>query len=328
MNKSFRRRITAAFLLLTMLVSGGCSIAGRRVYFSTSGWPMHIMKIGPITCDRKDVRVYLANYLNIYGHAGSEDLWAAGNDKYEEGIKNAIISHLSRVCSLELYAKENAIMLTADEEKSVQSAAKKYFKSLTDKEISYMGVSEKDIGVMYTRYALAEKVYDSLMGAVDEDISEDEARIMDAYVIYVKKKKTAKKVEKELEDGADFKSLTDRYTEGEKGKLSFGRNTYPASVEEVCFRLENGEVSKAVKADDGYYFVSCESKYNRKLSEKNKEKIISQKKETLLAGIVKDQSEKYYSYLNTEMLEAIHVEDRDVITTESFFTTLDEYITF
>ncbi len=38
---------------------------------------------------------------------------------------------------------------------------------------------------MYEHYALAEKVYKQLMSGVDENVSEDEARIMEANVIYV-----------------------------------------------------------------------------------------------------------------------------------------------
>lgn len=57
--------------------------------------------------------------------------------------------------------------------------------SLTEDEIAYMGVSESDIKEYYEHYALAQKVYHSLTKAVNEEVSDDEARVMEIMQIFV-----------------------------------------------------------------------------------------------------------------------------------------------
>ncbi len=57
---------------------------------------------------------------------------------------------------------------------------------------------------MYEHYALAEKVYKQLMSGVDENVSEDEARIMEANVIYVTDETLAKDIATQLKNGASF----------------------------------------------------------------------------------------------------------------------------
>ena len=49
-----------------------------------------------------------------------------------------------------------------------------------------MDVSEATIEKLYENYALASKVYTSLTTGVNEEVSDDEARVMEAQQIYVK----------------------------------------------------------------------------------------------------------------------------------------------
>ena len=48
-----------------------------------------------------------------------------------------------------------------------------------------MGASQSLITKMYSEYLLASKVYQSLIGSVDEEVSDDEARIIEGMQIFV-----------------------------------------------------------------------------------------------------------------------------------------------
>ena len=74
-------------------------------------------------------------------------------------------------------AKEKEMELSEEEKEKIAQAAEEYFASLTEDEIVYMGVSESDIKEYYEHYALAQKVYHSLTKAVNEEVSDDEARV-------------------------------------------------------------------------------------------------------------------------------------------------------
>ena len=64
---------------------------------------------------------------------------------------------------------------------------------------------------------MAEKLYQTLTQGVEEEVSDDEARVIRVQQIYVSDVQTAKKVQKLLNDGDDFASIAGTYNE--KGKV-------------------------------------------------------------------------------------------------------------
>ena len=170
----------------------GCSIGDLHFYVSSTSGIGNVFKIGPNACSKTEFRTYLANYKNLYGTFQDSSIWSEDNGKIiEDGMKSAILDHLTRVYSLDLYAKDNNIKLTKSEEEAVNKAAEEYYNSLSDEDRSYTGASKADIEDMYEHYALAEKVYFQLMNSVDEEVSEDEARMMEAEVLFTTKKANA-----------------------------------------------------------------------------------------------------------------------------------------
>lgn len=325
-----RRRVGIALLLFCLLAFSGCSIAGKEVMLAFGGGGLSIFKIGSMRCEENELRVYMANYKNIYGKVGETDLWSGDFDvdTMENAIRMLSVEHLARVYSMNLYAKDNDICLEDKELDKVRTAAGEYYASLNDKEKKYMKVKKRDIEEMYERYALAEKVYFGLMDSIDEDISEDEARVMDGFVIDTKDAAMAELIREALAEGTDFESLCTIYSTSDKGEISFSRSTYPDEVEKVAFSMENEEISDMIEADGTYYFIYCTNKYNKTLSEENKERIVSYRKKNAIEEIIRSQSESYYSYLNKTKLKGIPIDKDENIKTADFFKVLDQYLVF
>lgn len=319
--------ITSLLLVMTMLLSG-CAIGDRQIYFASKCGGHNVFKIGDMCCPDKEVKVYLANYKNLYGNLYGTDLWTEeyDTDGMEKSIKDAVLSHLTKVYALNVYAESQNITLTAAEEQSVEKAAKAYYESLNRAEKRYTGASKKDIKKMYHNYALAQKVYVQLMESVDSNVSEDEARVMDAYVFFVTDKSLAAKLNKKLKEGATFERIASSYNEGESIRTTFGRNTYDPAIEEVVFQLENEEVSDMIETREGYYFFQCINKYNEKLSEENKETIVEQRQKQAMADMISVIEKDNYSNLNERRWKKISVSSSAKVTTNSFFTMLDSYI--
>ncbi|MFR8812818.1 MAG: peptidylprolyl isomerase [Lachnospiraceae bacterium] len=331
--KHNRNKISALLLLLCMsiaLLCSGCSIGNRQVYFASKSGRHTVFKIGEMACSREEAKVYLANYKNLYGKIYDTDLWSGDYDTktMEESIKDAVLSHLTKVYSLNMYAKTKEITLTEEEYSKVSDAAEVYYKSLNRAERKYTGASKKDIEKMYEHYALAEKVYQQLMSGVDENVSEDEARIMEANVIYVTDASLAKDIATQLKNGASFDRLASTYSEADTIHVTFGRNTYDTAVEDVVFQLDNDEISDMIEAKDGYYFFECVNKYNEELSEQNKATIVSQRQENAMEDVTSAIETEYYSDFNQKLWDKITIDQNEKITTNSFFTTLDGKIVF
>lgn len=312
-------------LLCTMLFSG-CTINGRQVYLSTGCGRGNIFRIGDKKCSEEEARVYLANYYNLYGNVGSISLWNSGmnTDRLETSVKDAVLDHLSMIYAMDQYAETSDISLTDEEEQKAEDAAQKYSESLTDDDKDYLKVSVKDLTGMYEHYILAEKVYEDLMTQVDDEVSEDEARIMDAYVIYLSAGETDKadKVDEAIDAGEDFADITQNYSEDDTDEVSFGRGKYPQEVEDTAFGLENGEISDRITTDTGIYYVKCVEKYDEKLSEANKENVIASRQQTLINTIIQDQSKNYLTYLDDNTWYNMEDTPASGVTTDQFFSTV------
>ncbi len=317
-------------ILIVSLILPGCSIDGRTPVITAGGGMFCVFSMGRMQCMPKEVRIYLANYKNLYGSIGETDLWNGDFDvtSMEESIRMLSVQHLARVYSMNLYAKDQDIRLTDKEETQVETAAEAYFDSLSKDEIDYLQVSKRDIEEYYRRYAIAEKVYFGLMDSIDEEISEDEARVMDAYVLFTEDEETADIVEKAIANDEEFDRLCASYSQGKKGQVSFGRGTYDEKVEQIAFSLDNDSCSGRIETDEGYYFIYCINKYNKTKSEENKESIVSARKEQAIEDIIGSQGENYYSAFYDNNLNTIAFDTTGNVTTDSFFSTLDMYLSY
>ena len=327
--KKTRLILIAITTLIISILMTGCSIGDLHFYVSSTSGIGNVFKIGPNACSKTEFRTYLANYKNLYGTFQDSSIWSEDNGKIiEDGMKSAILDHLTRVYSLDLYAKDNNIKLTKSEEEAVNKAAEEYYNSLSDEDRSYTGASKADIEDMYEHYALAEKVYFQLMNSVDEEVSEDEARMMEAEVLFTTKKANADAAATQLKQGYSFASVAQQYSEADSVNVTFGRDKYPKEVDAVVFNLENGQVTDMITTDDGYYFFRCTNKYNKELSEENKANVISHRKDELVQDLIHEQEEKYYSHLSEGTLENLSLEDTENVKTDSFFQVLNKYVSF
>lgn len=326
-HKRFFPGILCLVLMIATIFTG-CSVGDRQIYFASKSGRGDVFKIGEMSCPKEEAKVYLANYKNLYGNLYGTDLWTEEYDteEMEGSVKDAVLSHLTKVYALNVYAGQQGILLSDAEEEGVEKAAKEYYDSLNRKDKLYTGASKADIREMYRHYALAEKMYVQLMESVDSNVSEDEARVIDTYVLFVTDVKLANQIDKKIKNGATFERLASSYNELDSIKATFGRGTYDQAIEDVVFSLDNDEVSPKIETDDGYYFFQCINKYNEKLSEENKSVIVEQRQRQAMEDVKSSIEKTYYSHFNTKLWDKISAPASADVTTNSFFTTLDSYI--
>lgn len=324
--KRHKRMASVAVILLTMLMLTGCNIGKTAVVFTTSLGSRDVFKIDSTVCSISEAKVYLCNYQNLYGSAYGVNLWEhdSGNSSLEEYVKNITISELTRVICMDELAKKQKVALTEEENKKAAAAAKTYYDSLTDDEIDYMDVSETALKGMYEDYALAQKLYTSLTEGVNEEVSDDEARIMEAMQIVVKDQATADKVQNDLNSGRDFTAVATDYNEGTSIAVTFGRGDMPKAVEEAAFNLENDQVSACIQTDGGYYFIKCVNKFNQELTDEHKLTIVKEREKEAFDDVYESFVAGLDSTMNTDLWEDVKVKPSDKITTNSFFEVYEQ----
>jgi foldase protein PrsA len=310
----------------------GCTVDGKQVFFETLPTVNTVFRIGSLTCSKKTALVYLANYYNIYGSAGNIDLMDASlnTDRLKSNIEKACLHRLSMVYALNVYADENDISLSAQEKALVEKAAPKYMDSLSAADKKALGVSEKDIKSMYEKEALASKVYKSIASKTDDEVSDDEARVMDAIVITFAAGSSDKadKAEEELDNGSDISVVAKKYSTEKKTQTTIDKSSFPQEIVDVAFDLEDGEYSAPVESGDSIYIIYCESKYDEEKSEENREKIIESRKQKVVDDIIDAQNKKDYSSIDEGQWKSVADSIDAQITTDSFFETLSDEMNF
>ncbi|MCH5332760.1 MAG: peptidyl-prolyl cis-trans isomerase [Agathobacter sp.] len=287
----------------------------------------HLFSMNNVTCDLKQAKIYLCNYRNLYGNAYGIDLWQYdfGEGTLEQYVKDVTIQQLSRIVCMNLLAEQMNIGLTEEELNLVSDAAKEYYRSLRDEELAYMEVRESDIATAYRQYALAKKLYDILTEGIDEEVSDDEARVISVQQIFVTDPADVEKIEEKLEAGDPFMAVASAYSLADEIELYVARDEFPQEVENIAFNLDNGAVSECIKAGEGYYFIKCISKLEEEQTEANKDNIRMKRRIAQFDKVYQDFMESTEFELNTEMWESVRLEDLRGVETDSFFEVYAKY---
>lgn len=314
-----------AGVLVVSVFFAGCSIGGKEIVVTSGVGSKDVFKIGGDSCNQTEAKVYLANYQNIYGKSYGIDLWEQGfqKKKLKQYVKEVALSEMTKIICMDLLAEDQGIALTTEEKARIKDAAAKYYESLNEAELTYTGASQSDIESMYEDYALANKVYQSLTQSVDEEVSDDEARIMEAMQIYVKTQDKAEEVSAKLAAGEDFAAVASNYNQKPVIEITFGRGDLPEEVEKAAFELDDGAVSDCIQTDDGFYFIKCINKFNEELTDANKSNIVDAREKAAFDDVYEEFVSTLASNLNESVWENIPLVTDGSISTNSFFEIID-----
>lgn len=325
MKRKWIQMIPVTIAMLMCL--GGCQIGNKQIVVSGSLSDKQVFKIGSATCGVKEAKVYLTNYQNIYGTAYGLNLWEHdfGDNSLTQYVKDITLEELTHVICMDLLAESQEVSLSEEEKADVASAAKEYYASLSEDEIAYLAVTESDIAEYYAHYALAQKLYRSLTNGVNDEVSDDEARVIEIMQIYVTDETKAAEVSSKLKNGDDFASVANNYNQLSSIQVTVSRDELPVEVEKVAFDLDNGEISDEIPVDHGYYFIKCLNKYDEELTEANKSNIVEKREKEAFDDIYNEYVSGLSSYLNQNLWDELELDTDAAIATDSFFEVFEKY---
>ncbi len=326
MKRQIKYRILAVFLLLALQLAG-CQLGDTQVMVSAGFSDNDVFKIKNEVCTLPEARVVMTNYQNMYATMYGIDLWKHkfGSNDLENYVKDLTISRLAQIMAMDFLAEEKDISLSKEEKGKIQEAAEEYYNSLNDTEKEYMYVKQGDIEILYKRYGLANKLYTHLTQGVDDEVSDDEARVMEAQQIFVTSKEKAKEVAGQLKEGTDFLSVANIYNEASEIEVTFGRNDVAPEVEKVAFSLENDQVSRRIKTDKGFYFLKCINHYNQEKTDDNKSVILEKRRKEAFDDVYMEFLDTLSSEFNEQVWEQVKVEVNQEVKTDSFFEVYEKH---
>ena len=338
-----RKRFFDRFkILISVFLAVVLMAACDRTVVVTGGFAEgEVFRINTLSCNRSEMNIYLTNMANAYEATFGEQIWttSAGNTTIEDAFKETVLAKVTRIKVLNLMAKEEKITLSGDEKKSLKKAAKAYMKTLSKNEKAELGADEDLVYQMYSEYALAEKVYNSIVDEVNFEISDDDARSITVEQIFIKTyhedthgrltdysdaakaeaKERALAIREKAVTESDFESLCALYNEEDESTHTYRRGEMPEAYENVAFALEEGEISYVITTDDGYYIVKCISTYERKATNENKEAIINEAKRKAFEEKYNEFLPNVIANINEKEWENIKIIHNSEMKTDSFF---------
>ena len=331
-----KRKLVTLCLAVALLSNTltGCTIGNTEIVldFNTVG-RNHVFSINGEKCTKAEARLYLCNYQNIYGSAYGLNLWEYQNPQIEEGetledyVKDITLAELSNIMCMQQLAAQQEITLTEAEKKKVEELAQEYYESLSKEERSYIGLDKNKLKQYYERYATAKKLYSMLTQGVNEEVSDDEERVIRIQQIFVRSEEKALQVQKEIANRKKFENIASNYNEAGIIERTLSRGEYEEEVDEVAFRLDDNEVSNMITTEKGYYFIKCLDKFDEKMTEENKKRIIEIRRKEQFDDKFLEFIEKSQFELNEKVWENIKVDTSGDIQTKSFFELYKKYFT-
>ncbi len=300
-------------------------------------------------CMKNEIMVYLANSENQYSEVFGSAIWSVpvGDGTLEDSYKDNILARIAQIKTMNLLAAEREVTLDEDDEAKAKAAAREYYGSLSSAEQDYLDVDMETIAKLYSEFALANKLYETITADINPEISDDEARMITVKTILVKtykldptgqrieyndeEKKAAlakiARVKQMLSDGASFEVLAADYNEDTKDEYSFGRGVMPPEFEEAAFNLGVGEISDIVETEYGYHLIYCVTTFNPEETDANKEKIVEKRKQEAFDEVYNNFVTTLTSNLNKPLWDSIHYDSGGIVTTTDFFEIFDKYFT-
>ncbi|MCM1181841.1 MAG: peptidylprolyl isomerase [Roseburia sp.] len=343
-----RRKMLIGFITGAVSLSlCGCTLrsggdgTGPRVVLTTGFEEGEVFRIEKSSCMLAEIMVYMTNMKNQYEEAYGKEIWASAynGETLEENIKNTVLARIARIKAMNLLAQEQGVSLSQEELRKTAEAAKIYFDSLNETERTLMGVDEALITRMYEEYALAAKVYEYLIADINPEISDDEARTITVQHILIKTYSLNENNEavpysemdrrgayqRALEayrracNGEEFTSLIAEYSEDETGTYSFGKGSVETVLEEAAFNLGTGEISGIVETEQGYHIIKCISTFDREETDRNKMKIVEQRRKEVFNEEYSSFVEGLTRNIDQQLWESVSFIEDSAVTTSSFF---------
>ncbi|MGL5434778.1 MAG: peptidylprolyl isomerase [Lachnospiraceae bacterium] len=314
----------AACLAAIMLLATGCAdgipiVSEIRETESYSDAQMMIL----ITTEKN-------RYSSVYG----TEIWdvAIGDtgENFQSHLVGEIRSFLHELKTMNLLADEHGIELTSQEKEELKKLSTAYYTSLSEDDITYMGIQEEDAYHMYEQYHRANKLVTELTRDVNLEISDSEAKVIAVQEIKLDNAGTAQSVyEQVTAEGADFTAIARASSSDSVIDKQVGRSERSRAYEDVVFQLQAGEIGQPIQENEQeFVIVKCISDYDEAATLERKQRLSLQRKNQAFRQIYETYVAEHKVEIKSDIWEQISFTTEDKSTTTSFFELYHEYMNY
>lgn len=298
MSRSKLARVCLLVVVLVVLLSG-CN-KDVQVKLTTGLNEGELFRIEKTAGTEAEARLFLMNQKNQYEASYGENIWKASieDTTFAAKMKAQLEDDLYQLKGMVVMAEARGIALSEDEKNRAAAAAKEYLDGLSQEAVSYLSMTQEQLTALYEQYRLAERLVAQVTAIVEEEISDDEARVIEVQQIRIPlvtvdetgetvamsygEKEEARALAWDVGDravaGENFNSLQEQYSSDGVGNLRVSRYDVEDAWETAVFALGSGEVSGVIETEEALYIVRCVSNMLKEETITNKEVIRERKK--------------------------------------------------
>ncbi len=190
---------------------------------------------------------------------------------YTQSFNDMVKDYVEKVQVMTRMADERDIVLSAEETKAVADDAAKYMDEFKNSGNTYE-ITAEDIEKIKTDLIIIDKLRKKIIEQSDIEVSESDARVMDAWRIECDDSESAYAVLDEInaDPEADFKPIARRNSVNSEIRIQVPRGKLGDTIDEIIFSLDDGEVSPVIPVGGKYYIFKCITGYDEEATAAHK----------------------------------------------------------
>lgn len=286
-------------VMLLMLLFAGCK-DDVQVKLTTGLNEGELFRIEKTACTEAEARLFLMNQKNRYETSYGDNIWNAsvGDTTFARQMKDQLKAFLYQLKGMVLMAESRGITLSDEEKNLTAAAAREYLAGLSAEAAAYINMTEEQLTRLYQEYRLAERLVAQVTAIVEDEISDDEARVIEVQQIVfplvmigedgsttplsavevAEVRDKARQAADRAAAGDAFTTLQEIYSSEAPGNIRVSRYDVEEIWEQAVFALGSGETSDVIETEDALYVVRCITNLVEDETVTNKEVIRERKK--------------------------------------------------
>lgn len=298
---------------------------GHFVYISTGLNSNTILKVDGISMTKAEAKILMSDARSQYEELLGEDIWneTIDGESFYSYVNDQIKVKLIRVAMLNKLAKERGVVLSRDEENNVEAAAAEYYNNLSDDDKKQLDVSLEDLEEMYTKFVIANKLYEDIISEYDIEVSYDDARVIDIQYIVSDSKEEVENAYNSIQSGSSFFAIAKEINDDGNYEMELKKGEMDQTFEDIAFNLSTGDMSEVFEVNGLYYLIRCTSDNDKTKTEVNKTTILESKQLEQFNEYMNEYESKYYVDFNTGVWAKLSVRSNSIYSSnfESIFNS-------